>query len=78
MPQKEGRPSGIAFIEFSKPSEAKKAMEAENGADLDGRALKVNYSGDKPTGRDFGGRPGSEGGGESTTIFVGNLGFRTT
>jgi len=77
MPQKDGRPSGIAFIEFSKPSEAKKAMEAENGNDLDGRSLKVNFSGDKPTGRDFGGAGGA-GGGESTTIFVGNLGFRTT
>jgi len=79
MPQKNGRPGGIAFIEFAKPADAKKAMDAENGADLDGRSLKVNYSNDKPAGRDAGGsRPGGDAGGESNTLFVGNLGFNTT
>lgn len=37
-------------------------------------------SSEKPTGRDFGGNNRGSGGdsGESTTLFVGNLGFRTT
>lgn len=75
-----GKPSGIAFIEYSKPAEARKAIEAENQADLDGRNLKVNLSSEKPAGRDFGGNNRGSGGdsGESTTLFVGNLGFRTT
>ena len=85
MPMKNGRPAGIAFVEFATPAAAKKAMDAENGADLDGRNLKVNYSGDKPAGGDnnFGSRSFSQGrgggeGGESSTIFVGNLSFKTT
>ena len=86
-PQRDGRPQGIAFIEYAKAADAKKAIDAENGVEFDGRTLKVNYSGDKPAPRDFGGAPrggadaGSSRGGEtsdSTTLFVGNLGFRTT
>lgn len=81
MPQKEGRPSGIAFIEYSKAAEAKKAIDQENQAEFDGRNLKVNLSGDKPAPRgEYGAPRGGAGGegGDSTTLFVGNLGFRTT
>lgn len=80
MPHRDGRPSGIAFIEYSKPAEAKKAIDNENQAEFEGRNLKVNLSSDKPTGRDFGGNRGGAGGesqGESTTIFVGNLSFKS-
>lgn len=78
VPSFQGRPKGIAFIEFSKAAEAKKAIDAENGNDFDGRNLKVNLSGDKPAGRDFGGASNGGSSGESSTLFVGNLGFRTT
>jgi RNA recognition motif-containing protein len=37
-----GRPRGFAFVTMSSPEEAKKAIDALNGAALDGRALTVN------------------------------------
>lgn len=40
----QGQSKGCAFVQFSKPSEAKKALEAENGNSVGGRELKVNFS----------------------------------
>src|SRR5690349_5777112 len=37
-----GRSRGFAFVTMSSPEEAQKAIEALNGAQLDGRALTVN------------------------------------
>ena len=37
-----GRPRGFAFVTMSSPEEAQKAIEALNGAMLDGRSLTVN------------------------------------
>ena len=37
-----GRPRGFGFITMSSPEEAKKAIDALNGATLDGRNLTVN------------------------------------
>ena len=37
-----GRPRGFAFVTMGSPEEAQKAIEALNGADLDGRSLTVN------------------------------------
>jgi cold-inducible RNA-binding protein len=37
-----GRPRGFGFITMSSAEEARTAIEALNGADLDGRALTVN------------------------------------
>ena len=34
---KQGKPSGIAFVEYSTSKEAQKAIQAENGADFEGR-----------------------------------------
>lgn len=73
----DGTSKGIGFVEFATPKEAKKAMDAENGNNFEGRNLKVNFSGDKPA-NDFGGKPNGGSGGDSSTIFVGNLGFNTT
>jgi len=55
-------------------------LDAENGVDLDGRTLKVNFSGERPAGeKSYGASRGGAGGSsESNTVFVGNLGFRTT
>jgi RNA recognition motif-containing protein len=47
----DGKPKGIAFIEFSEHNDAKKAL-AENGKVIDGRDLRVAYSGGKPAGGD--------------------------
>ncbi len=37
-----GRPRGFAFVTMSSPEEAQKAIDAMNGATLDGRNLTVN------------------------------------
>ena len=39
-----GRPRGFAFVTMSTPEEAQKAIEAMNGASLDGRNLTVNIA----------------------------------
>jgi cold-inducible RNA-binding protein len=36
------RSKGFGFVEFAQSDDAKKAMEAMNGKDLNGRALKVD------------------------------------
>jgi len=37
-----GRSKGFGFVEMSNDSEAQKAIEALNGKEMDGRALRVN------------------------------------
>lgn len=37
-----GRPRGFGFITMSSPEEAQKAIDALNGANLDGRSITVN------------------------------------
>src|SRR5512146_2649179 len=37
-----GQPRGFAFVTMASPEEAQKAIEALNGAQLDGRTLTVN------------------------------------
>lgn len=43
-----GRSKGFAFVEMGTEDEARSAISALNGAELDGRQLKVNESIDKP------------------------------
>ena len=57
MDRMTGRSRGFAFITFSTPEEAQKAISAMNGAQLDGRALTVNIARPKEE------RPGGGGGG---------------
>lgn len=52
-----GRPRGFGFVEMSN-ADASRAMQALNGKDFDGRALKVNEAQD----RDRGGGGGNRGG----------------
>ena len=42
-----GRPRGFAFVEMSN-SDASRAMQALNGKELEGRALKINEAQDRP------------------------------
>jgi RNA recognition motif-containing protein len=42
-----GRPRGFGFIEMSS-ADASRAMQALNGKDFDGRALRINEAQDKP------------------------------
>jgi len=59
-----GQSKGFGFVEMSTDAEAQKATQAMNGADLDGRPLKVSEAKPKASGgggnsngnrRDFGG-----------------------
>jgi RNA recognition motif-containing protein len=43
-----GKSKGFAFVEMENDNEAKAAINAINGQDLDGRSLKVNEAMDKP------------------------------
>lgn len=44
MDRATGRSKGIAFVEYETEEMAQAAIEAANGADLDGRALVVNVA----------------------------------
>ena len=55
-----GRPRGFGFIEMSS-SDAAKAMQALNGKDFDGRALKVNEAQSKERSGGGGGHRASGG-----------------
>jgi RNA recognition motif-containing protein len=56
-----GRPRGFGFVEMNK-ADAARAIQAVNGKELEGRALRVNEAQDKPrTGGGGGG--GNRGGG---------------
>ena len=67
MDRMTGKSRGFAFVTYSSPEEAQKAIEAMNGAQIDGRALTVNVARPKEErppgggGRDRG--PRREGGG---------------
>lgn len=56
-----GRPRGFGFVTMSTEAEAESAMNALNGASLDGRALTVNIA--KPREERSGGGGGGGGGG---------------
>ena len=43
-----GRSRGFGFVTFDAPADAETAMDAMDGADLDGRAIRVNIAEDKP------------------------------
>ncbi len=52
-----GRSRGFGFVTFDAPADADKAISAMDGADLDGRNIRVNHAEDKPRGgRGGGGR----------------------
>jgi cold-inducible RNA-binding protein len=66
MDRMSGRPRGFAFVTMSTQEEAEKAIQALNGAQLDGRALTVNAAKpreDRPPGGGGGGSRGGGGGG---------------
>jgi cold-inducible RNA-binding protein len=56
-----GRPRGFGFVEMSQ-ADAARAIQAVNGQDLGGRALRVNEAQDKPRTGGGGGGGGGRGG----------------
>lgn len=43
-----GRPKGFGYVEFSNQEDATKAFEQNGQLELDGRTLRIDYSGPKP------------------------------
>lgn len=58
-----GRPRGFAFVTMGSDADAKAAIAALDGKDLDGRSLKVNEAQDRPRSGGGGGGFGGGGGG---------------
>ena len=69
-----GRSRGFGFVEMPSNEEAKAAMTALDGSDLDGRTLKVNEA--KPRGSGGGGGGGRSGGGGGRGGYGGGGGGR--
>jgi RNA recognition motif-containing protein len=59
-----GRPRGFAFVTMGSDADAKAAIAALDGKDLDGRSLKVNEAQDRPQRSGGGGGGGGRGGGK--------------
>ena len=60
MDRASGRPRGFAFVTMGSPEEAQKAIDAMNGATLDGRNLTVNEARPKAEGGSGGFRGGRD------------------
>ncbi len=58
-----GRPRGFAFAEMANDEDAQAAMKALDGAELDGRNLKVNEARERAPRSGGGGSGGGGGGG---------------
>lgn len=75
MDRETGRPRGFGFVEFSNDEQAKAAMNALNGKNIDGRDLTVNEAKPREAGGG-GGRGGFGGGGGGRGGFGGGGGGR--
>jgi RNA recognition motif-containing protein len=63
MDRDTGRPRGFGFVEMSNDNEAKAAIEAMNGQQVEGRAIVVNEARPREARGGFGGGRGGGGGG---------------
>ena len=63
MDRETGRSRGFGFVEMATDAEATAAVEAMNGAKVDGRALKVNEAREREGGGGGGHHRGGGGGG---------------
>ncbi|AKU95421.1 hypothetical protein AKJ09_02085 [Labilithrix luteola] len=67
-----GRSRGFGFVTMATPEQAKKAIETMNGANIDGRSIRVNEAEERPRG---GGGGGFGGGGRGGGFGGGGGGF---
>ncbi|KFP93324.1 Nucleolin, partial [Haliaeetus albicilla] len=72
---KEGNSKGMAYIEFKTEAEANKALEEKQGTEIDGRAMVIDFTGEKSHQEHQ--KVLSIGGGEreSKTLIVNNLSY---
>lgn len=68
-----GRSRGFGFVTMATPEQAKKAIETMNGANIDGRSIRVNEAEERPRGGGGGG--GFGGGGRGGGFGGGGGGF---
>ncbi|NXO52093.1 NUCL protein, partial [Aramus guarauna] len=68
---KEGNSKGMAYIEFKTEADANKALEEKQGTEIDGRAMVIDFTGEKSH------QDHQKGGGEkeSKTLIVNNLSY---
>ncbi|NXI50742.1 NUCL protein, partial [Chloroceryle aenea] len=68
---KEGNSKGMAYVEFKTEAEANKALEEKQGSEIDGRAMVIDFTGEKSH------QDHQKGGGdrESKTLIVNNLSY---
>lgn len=78
-----GRSRGFGYVDFANPEAAQKAYDAKNGAQLEGRDMRLDFA-SKPTTRDANpkdrandraNKHGDTISPPSDTLFVGNLSF---
>ncbi|XP_064020937.1 nucleolin [Pogoniulus pusillus] len=68
---KEGTSRGMAYIEFKSEADANKALEEKQGAEVDGRAMVIDYTGEKS-------QQEHQKDKESKTLIVNNLSYAAT
>jgi RNA recognition motif-containing protein len=63
MDRETGRPRGFAFVQMGSEQDAKAAIAALDGKEIDGRSIRVNEAQERPAGGGGGGGGGGRGGG---------------
>ncbi|KAM4772484.1 nucleolin isoform 2-T2 [Rhinophrynus dorsalis] len=71
----DGASKGIAYVEFGSEAEADKALEEKQGAELEGRSLFLDYTGNKS--QNSGARRGPSAG-DAKVLIVNNLSYNAT
>jgi RNA recognition motif-containing protein len=61
MDRESGRSRGFGFVTFDNEAEAQEAQQNMDGADLDGRSIRVNEANERPRGGGGGDRRGGGG-----------------
>ncbi|NXO86666.1 NUCL protein, partial [Sitta europaea] len=67
---KDGNSKGMAYVEFKTEAEANKALEEKQGTEIEGRALIIDFTGEKSQQEHHKG--------ESKTLIVNNLSYAAT
>ncbi|NXY23837.1 NUCL protein, partial [Atrichornis clamosus] len=68
---KDGSSRGMAYVEFKTEAEANKALEEKQGTEIEGRAVIIDFTGEKS-------QQEHQKGGESKTLIVNNLSYAAT